>query len=216
MTTDFHYPSVTTATSSSTSSSRLDYWDALFPTGYPMPTFNPGSAITSQKTCHKDRYGGCSGSGWESWSESKRAAVIVVVIVVAVIVIVSCGCCNSKKPRDRKRSQSVTLEELQNDQQRLARAIDEQRDVERSQAPPQTRPQDVPPTYQEALKHQEPTPVPMAMPTEHERQGGDNPPNGWPPSYMDSASTTTVTQPAPTASLPSRTPYPSLPSSPTR
>ncbi|KAG9376436.1 hypothetical protein A1F94_012983 [Pyrenophora tritici-repentis] len=66
----------------------------------------------------------------------------------------------------------------------------------------------MPPTYQETLEHQQPT----AMPAEHV----DNPPNGWPPTYMDSTSTSTVTQPAPTASLPSRTPYPNLPSSPPR
>jgi len=178
-----------------------------------MPTQNPPISLPCQRT----RYESCGKGGWYDWSEGKRAGVIIGVIVGIIIVVLLCGCINSKH-RKQEKSQSVTLEEIQNEQRRLARMVDEQREIETSQAPPQTMVHDVPPTYQEAWKHREPTPpsAPTPMPTGRAMQMGDKTPKGWPPTYMQAASSSTVICPAPTAFPPSRAPYPALPSSPPR
>ena len=195
-----------------TTASRLNYWDQY----YPMPTFTP-SKPSAEYTCHKTRYGTCGGAGWNSWSEGKRAGIIIVAVVVAIIVVLSCNCCSkSKDSRERERSEAVTSEELRNEQFGLDRAIAEQQYVERSQIRAQTTTDDVPPPYQDLLKHEEPPcpPAPTLMRTERATQVDDNLPNGWPPTYMQAASSRTITQPGPAASSPSRRPYPTLPSSP--
>jgi len=176
-----------------------------------MPAPKPSISLPCQRT----RYESCGKGGWYDWSEGKRAGVIIGVIVGIIIVVLSCGCINSKHRKGEK-SQPATLEEIQNEQRRLARMVDEQREIETSQSQPQTMAHDVPPTYQEAWKHREPAPPSAPMPMGRATQVGDNPSNGWPPTYMQAASSSTVTCPAPTAFPPSRAPYPALPSSPPR
>jgi len=175
-----------------------------------MPTSAPPKPSISLP-CQRTRYESCRKGGWYDWSEGKRAGVIVGAIVATTIVVLSCHYINTKHCK-REKSQPVTLEAIHNEQRRLARMADEQREIETSQAPPQTMAHDVPPTYQEAWKHLEPTP----MPTGRATQIGDNPPNGWPPTYMQAASSSTVIYPAPAAIPPSRAPYPALPLSPPR
>ncbi|RMZ68155.1 hypothetical protein GMOD_00004357 [Pyrenophora seminiperda CCB06] len=184
----------TPSASPTSASAPLNFW--LFPSGYPpLPTFTPPKT-PSHIPCQRTRYETCQGGGWYDWSEGQRAGIIIAAVVVAIIVVLSCNCFSkSKYARKRAKNEPVTLEDMQNEQRGLERAVAEQQDIETSQAPPQTTmAREVPPTYQEAVKNGEPvsTPTSAPVPTQRATQTDGNPPDGWPPTYLQAASNSAI------------------------
>jgi hypothetical protein len=226
-------------TTTSFPTSTRDWLDAYFTgSGYTPPARN------RIEFCVVSRFNACRTGGWYDWSIGKRVGVLIGAIAGFIIILLLLRlCCPDRCSHTREKKRPILLSELRRAQQQAAEegASAEQRFVDRlygvstsnsegvrhnngrgserdsvgggphpagrnavGHTDQEAFLEDMPPTYHEAVRDDRRT-RPESAP-----QVNGTPFVGWPPTYSD------VAQPAPIASIRTRTPYPALPQSPRR
>lgn len=192
--------------------STQDMWVALFPTAT-----STTSARNSIDVCVESRFNRCRTDGWYGWPVGQRVGVIICVVVGFIILLLLLRrFSQSKWSHKREKAKPMLLSELRRQQAAEEGVAAERRYVERlygehastsrgSRDRIEQPPEDVPPTYNEAMKDRRRTPA------EDAPQMNEDASAGRPPVYSN-----VVQQPAPVADTSSRTPYPALPASPRR
>ncbi|KAG9193195.1 hypothetical protein G6011_03230 [Alternaria panax] len=188
--------------------STQDMWDALLSTPTYMAARRAPTVI-----CHQTRFRSCRKDGWYRLSTGQRVGIVIGAVVGFIIVILLFRCfARSKWSRVREKKRPMLLSELRSQQAAEQRAAAERRLHEEhastsreSENIVEQSPEDVPPTYREAMKDNRPA-LAVGSP-----QVNGNASTAWPPVHQN-----VVRQPAPVARASPRVPYPTLPPSPRR